>query len=295
MTALDPPLLYIGHDPAMTVVSTRPLRVERGGARTFRWGRVAELSPGGAPAGFTKARRVLVVGILLFVLSAAIAAPGSAWAFVPALFGLAALIIAGHLEGEQRRPGRIFSPASDRQAEQSFLLVDPRERRDFWRALEAAKRICRTLPALAGMIDTDAAGRLVASALSDLAKVLNQRQEVRRLVHELGQQRHHGLPPDNPAVRRLRAQRDRLTKALSDLDADVARRIGGLETTAAASETFIREREINQVTSRVDQTLASLAPAELPGTRDSGVELADEVEAVLAVYRELNERYGTPG
>lgn len=293
MTALDPPSLYIGHDPAVTVVSTRPLRVERGGVRTYRWGHVAELFPGGAPAGFTKAQQVLVLSVALFVLAAVAAAFGSAWTFVPALFGVAALIVSGQLEGARRRPGRILAPEYDRRAEQCFLLVDHRERRDLWTAVNVGKRVCRTLPALAGMVDTDAAERLLASALFDIAKVLNQRQEVRRLIHELGRQRHYGLPADNPAVRKLHRQRERLIQALSDLDGEVARKIAGLEATAVASETFIREREIHQVTSRVDQTLASLAPADILGTPDSGLALADEVEAVVAVYRELNERYGT--
>ncbi|WP_173163389.1 hypothetical protein [Phytohabitans suffuscus] len=62
-----------------------------------------------------------------------------------------------------------------------------------------------------------------------------------------------------------------------------------------AGESFLREREIHQMTSRVDRTLANLAPGELAGAPDSGVELADEVEAVLAVYRELDERYGAGG
>ncbi|BCB90889.1 hypothetical protein Psuf_082020 [Phytohabitans suffuscus] len=111
----------------------------------------------------------------------------------------------------------------------------------------------------------------------------------------LDRQPHHGLTADNPAVRELLARRERLTGALSSLDADVARRVAGLEATAVAGESFLREREIHQMTSRVDRTLANLAPGELAGAPDSGVELADEVEAVLAVYRELDERYGAGG
>jgi hypothetical protein len=292
VTALTPPSLYIGHDRAMTVVSTQPLKVERGGAGTIRWGRVAELIPGGPAAGFTTARRLLALSIALFAVAAGIAAFGTAWAWLPALAAAAVLVASGSLEGKQRRPGAILAPEFDRQAEQTVLLVDRQARDDMWAAINVGKRIWWALPALAGMVDTDATERLLASALFDLAKVLKQRQEVRGLVNELGQQRHHGLPADSPAVRKLVAQRDRLTQALSDLDADVARRMAGLEATAVAGETFIREREIHQVTDRVDQTLASLAPSGFPGTPDSGVELADEVEAVLAVYRELNERYG---
>jgi hypothetical protein len=291
VTALDAPSLYIGHNRAMTVVSVLPLKVRGGGARTFRWGRVAEVVPGGSPAGFTTARRLLVLGTLLFVAASGVAALGSAWAWLAALGGVTALVVSGQLEGAQRRPGTI-RPESGRHAEQHCLLVDQRERNDLWAAINIGRRIHRMLPALDGMVDIDSAERLLASALFDLAKVLRSRQEVRRLAGELSQPRHHGLPADSPAVRKLLAQRDRLKQALSDLDVDVARRVAGLEATAVASENFLREKEIHQVTARVDKTLASLAPPDLPGMPDSGVELADEVEAVLAVYRELNERYG---
>ncbi|MFD0745005.1 hypothetical protein ACFQ1L_26715 [Phytohabitans flavus] len=160
----------------------------------------------------------------------------------------------------RRRPGRILAPGFDREAPDYCLLAAPEDRNALGAALNIGKRICRTLPSLAGMVDTDAAERLLASALFDLAKVLQHRQDVRTLLIELRRQRHRGLPADSPAARKLMAQRDRLKQALSDLDAEVARRLGELEATAVASENFMREREIHQVTSRVDQTLASLAP-----------------------------------
>ncbi|GAA4452888.1 hypothetical protein [Phytohabitans houttuyneae] len=291
MTALHPPALYIGHDRAVTVVSAQPLKVENGGARTYRWGSVVEIVPGGSPDGL-KPRPLLILSILLFVASAGIAALGSMWAWFPALAGAVLLVASGQLEGERRRPGAILAPNFDREAEQTCLLSEHRERNDFWAGLTLGKRVCQTLPELAGMVDTDAAERLLASALFDLAKVLQRRQEVRGLVTELDQHGRHGLPASNPAVRKLLAQRQRLTEALSSLDADVARRLAGLEATAVASENFLREREIHRMATRVDLTLASLAPTDLPGAPDSGLELADEVEAVLTVYRELNERYG---
>ncbi|BCB76310.1 hypothetical protein GCM10022251_24870 [Phytohabitans flavus] len=270
------------------------MKVDRGGAGTHRWGSVAELVPGPVPAG-AAARQLLVLAIVLFVAAAGVAAFGSFLGLVVAMGGLASLIASGQREGARRRPGRILAPGFDREAPDYCLLAAPEDRNALGAALNIGKRICRTLPSLAGMVDTDAAERLLASALFDLAKVLQHRQDVRTLLIELRRQRHRGLPADSPAARKLMAQRDRLKQALSDLDAEVARRLGELEATAVASENFMREREIHQVTSRVDQTLASLAPTPLPGTPDSGLELADEIAAVLAAYRELNERYGAPG
>jgi hypothetical protein len=293
--AVDPPALYIGHDRAMTVVSNLPPNVEGGSARTYRWGRIAELAPGGRPAGLTRARRGLVVGISLFVASAGLAFFGIEWALLPALAGTAVVGVAGDLAGREKRPGVIRAPASDPEGEHNCLLVGHEERDNMWAAIVVGRRICETLPALAGMIEPRTAERLLANALYDLAKVLKRRQDLRGLEFELRQQPHLGLPADNPAVRKLLAQRDRVTQALSDLDADVRRRMAGLETAAVASDNFLREREISWVTSRADQTLASLVPADLPGAPDSGVELAEEVEAVLAAYRELSDRYGGGG
>jgi len=290
VTALDPPALYIGHAREMTVVSTRPLKVERGGARTYRWGRVAEIvpGPGAPPLGFTPAHQMLVLSFALYLIAAGVAvATGSMWAYLPALAATVALIRSARLEGRRIKPGTITPPEPD-----SLVLVAPEDRNDLWSAIQVGKRICGTLPALAGMVDTHNAERLLASALFDVARVLGQRQEVRGLLNELRRQGHHGLPPDSPALRKMKEQKDRLKRALSDLDADVARKIAGLKATDAAGLNFLREREIHRMTSRVDQTLASLTSADHAGMPDSGLELADEMAAVLAVYQELNERYG---
>lgn len=289
---VDPPLLYIGHDHTMAIVSTAPLTVDRGRADTHRWGRVVEMTPPKPAATGLTASSIPPWAIVLLVVSCVLVLFDLRLCPLPILAAIVALGVSVYRAEQQRRPGVIVAPSIEREADQHVLLVSHEERTTLSAAIEQGKRISQTLPALAGMIDEAAAERAVASALFDLAEVLERRQELRASADDLRRQHHHGLPPDSPTVAKLLAQRERVAQVAAEVDADVARRLAGLEATARAGENFIREREIHQVTSAVDHTLSSLAPPDLPRQPDSGAELAEQVDAVLAAYRELNDRYG---
>ncbi|NJC71240.1 hypothetical protein HC031_16185 [Planosporangium thailandense] len=291
MGAVDPPMLYVAHDDQMVIVSTLPLRIRGGRAETFRWGSVVEISPADPGEDTVGVRELRRFAVLLLVVAVLFACVRSGWWLIPALGGtvcLAASVVGGWL----RREGAILAPEIDRRPDEHRVLIDDEDREAFSEAIDLGERISKTWPALHGLIDTAAAGRQLAHALWELAGLLERRQDLREVRDDLAEKDHDGLPADSPAVRELRAQREKVAAALADLDADVHRRLSDLTATALAGENFLREQEIGELIRDTDQRLAELTPHDLPGGPESGAALAEHTQAVLAAYRDLTDKYG---
>ncbi|MGC9671233.1 hypothetical protein ACNTMW_32390 [Planosporangium sp. 12N6] len=232
-----------------------------------------------------------LVGSALLVLSALVGWVGIRWWPAICLVGFATLVVAAVYPVPQEA-GTILAPQLRHRRDDHRILVDDEDRQALSAAVDLGERIAETWPALRGMVDTVAAERLLAHALWELADLLERRQGFREMRDDLAEHDHEGLPADSPAVRNLLAQRTKVATALADLDAEVGRRLAELTATAVAGENIIREWEIGELVRDADQRLAELAPHDLPGESRAGAALADQTEAVMAAYRELNTRYG---
>ncbi|MDR6322847.1 hypothetical protein [Actinoplanes couchii] len=160
------------------------------------------------------------------------------------------------------------------------------ERGAFYDALDTARRIRKTWPALGGMIDPVLADRALTGALAELAEVLERRQELRRLRADLAGVQGADIPADSPARRAADIQRDRAEQAWREAGDDANRILRAVDAAARAGESFIRERQVAAVARHAERTLARVTGA--GNVAGNGPELADRTEAVIAAYRELD-------
>ncbi|GAA1626274.1 hypothetical protein GCM10009828_062890 [Actinoplanes couchii] len=170
--------------------------------------------------------------------------------------------------------------------EEAWVLWTVPERGAFYDALDTARRIRKTWPALGGMIDPVLADRALTGALAELAEVLERRQELRRLRADLAGVQGADIPADSPARRAADIQRDRAEQAWREAGDDANRILRAVDAAARAGESFIRERQVAAVARHAERTLARVTGA--GNVAGNGPELADRTEAVIAAYRELD-------
>jgi hypothetical protein len=288
---VDPPALYVAHDERMAIVSILPLKIQGGGAETYRWGSILEISPAPPGEGVDVRSTFRFAAYILLALSVLLICAQVRWWPVILMIGFVTLVIAVAYPA-QRKAGVILAPEMHRRRDDHKILIDDDDRAAMSEAIDIGERISQTWPLLQGLVDTTAAERLLAHALWELAGVLERRQGLREMRDDLAGQHHDDLPADSRAARDLLAQREKVAAALAGLDAEVDRHVADLTAAAIAGENFIREREIGQLVRETDERLAMLAPHDLPGEQKSGAELADQTQAVLTAYRDLTTRYG---
>ena len=273
--------LHAGFDDEKVVVSPYPLKMRSGRARRERTGSLIEFVPR-TPDGRTRGERVTLtarVALPLLLVAAALSAAGmSSWL---AAGGVVALVAAFW---RQARAAQQAAFAVPRDAESRVLWTLP-ERAAFQRALVASQRVRRTWAALGGMIDPVEADRSLTRALGELAEVLARRQELRRLREDLAGVRDADIPVDSPARMAAALQDERAGAAWREAGAAANRILRGIDAAARAGESFIRERQVAATARHAERTLARVTGA--GGVAESGPELADRTEAVIAAYRDL--------
>jgi hypothetical protein len=274
--------LHIGIDDEKVLVSTYPLRTRTGRATRRRTGTVTEHLPV-PPTGRSRDVRVTFLaslGLPMFFASALLYAVGLPWWL---LAGVTATTLGLVWRRDARRSRRaVFAVPRDPAAR---VLRTAQERAAYVRAVTVARRVRRTWPALAGMIDPETADRSLTSALDDLATLLVRRQELRRLRTALAGVRQRDVPADSPAVLALDAQRA-AAEELWLATAEPANRIlRSIDAAALAGETFLHERQIGDTARRAERALSRLAAGAPPA--ESAPDLAARTTAVLNAYREL--------
>lgn len=290
--------LFIGADAEKVVVSSYPLRVRSGVVRRERTGSLVEFvcRP---PSGRGRDERITSVSRLalgLIFAAAVLSAAGVGWWLAAAgCAGVVTVVWRRQARAAQvaafavpRDGGRAENGDKDKAAAGygvARVLWTVPERAAFYDALESARRVRATWPALGGMIDPVTADRALTRALAELAEVLEQRQELRRLRADLAGVRDAGIPADSPARLAADVQRGRADEAWRVAGETANRILGSIDVAARAGEGFIRERQVAATARHAERTLARVTGA---GTvAGSGPELADRTEAVIAAYRDL--------
>ncbi|WP_328466698.1 hypothetical protein OHA21_46970 [Actinoplanes sp. NBC_00393] len=264
------------------VVSAYPIKARSGRLRRTRTGTLTEFVPR-PPSGRSREERMTYLARLalpLVLVTAVLSAFGmNWWLAVAACTSVAALV--------WRRQARAAQPAAlavPRDPGSRVLWTEP-ERAAFEGALVASRRVRRTWPALAGMIDPVLADRSLNRALDELAETLARRQELRRLRAELAAVREADIPVDSPARSAVAEQCERADESWREAGAAANRILRSIDTAARAGESFIRERQVAATARYAERTLARVTGA--PAVTESGPELADRTEAVIAAYRDL--------
>lgn len=276
--------MYVGADRDKVVVSPNPIKLRSGRARRHTHGSWTELIPV-RPSGRSRDERVRTasqVALTLLILGALITGLGIPWYVVSA----AATATVGWLVAHQSRAARtaIFAPP---RGEGSHVLHSARERTAYVRALETARRVRATWPALQHMIDPAEADRALTAALHDLAAVLARRQELRRLRDELAGAARHDLPADSPAVLAWHAQQQRAEQLWTESRDHANHILAGIDAAARAGENLIREQRLH-TTARAAELAISRLTAATPPPSTAAPELAERTAAVIAAYRELS-------
>ncbi|XVV14358.1 hypothetical protein ACQP2X_08445 [Actinoplanes sp. CA-131856] len=271
--------LYVGIDATKIVVSAHPIKARAGRATRHRAGSVTEMMPV-APSGATREERTAFacrLSLPLAFLTALAAAAGAPW-WLPALAS-AATVAAVWRRQARAAAETDFELPRDPEAR---VLVAAEERAVFQRAVRVARRVRRAWPALPGMVDP-AADHSLTGALDDLATLLVRRQELRRLRAGLAAVPARDVPEGSPALSALSEQRDQAERLWREAGREVNRILRGLDRTALAQESLLRERHIGEAARHAELALAGLAPA----TVVDHSELADRTDAVITAYREL--------
>jgi hypothetical protein len=274
--------LHIGIDHEKIVIAPYALKPRTGRTRRFRAGSVVETVP--LPrSGRDRDDRVTFaarLGLPLLFTGAVLFAAGLPW-WLPAVAAIAAI---GTCWRRQARAAQTATFAMPR-GEGGRVLWSPRERAAFERAVLAARRIRRTWPGLAPMVDPATADHSLTHTLDDLAGVLVRRQEIRRLRSELSAVRPQDVPADSPALHALAEQRDRVEVLWQETGEQADRILHSLDTIALAGETFLHEQGIGATVREAELVLAGLTAG--TASAESGPDLADRTAAVLSAYREL--------
>ncbi|MEU8657131.1 hypothetical protein [Actinoplanes philippinensis] len=274
--------LHAGIDFEKVVVSPYPLKMRSGLARRERTGMLVE-SVCRAPSGRGREERVTFAARLalpLLLVSAVLAAAGFSWWL--AVGGSAVLV--GVVWRRQARAAQeaVFAVPRD---DASCVLWSVPERAAFAGALDGARRVRRTWPALGDMIDPVLADRSLTRAIGELAEVLGRRQELRRVREELAGVRDADIPVDSPARVAADRQRERADEAWREAGDAANRILGSIDAAARAGESFIRERQVAATARHAERTLARVAG--VPAAVESGPDLAGRTEAVIDAYRDL--------
>ncbi len=166
------------------------------------------------------------------------------------------------------------------------------ERRVFDDLQTLADRIDKTLPALAGLVDSRDAASLVAQSLWQGAGILARKQEIRGVREDLAKHGHPGSPMTSRARLELQSQQARAGALWREVNEDLATLVSQLTVTAEAGEAFVRDKEIDDTLQRTADAINKLSLDISPIEANAGEQLADKTTAVLTAYRELSELYG---
>lgn len=307
------PRLYVARDDRVLVVSRHQLRTVGGTTARRPWAALVETSSATPdpepPRSIAGAATVALPPIVLFWVLFAIGADRTI-AVLAALgmFFVAAYaspIVRRRVSARKARRAALGGPSrgvlgagssaarptdadsSVARSDRSRLLFDVEERAIFERALDTTDRISATWPALGALVDTFDADIMLGQALWDLSGVLVRRQQVRRVLTGLDRPEYAGLPADSAAVREFTEHRDNARRLLASADAEIIRREESLFAAERAGRDFITEQEMRRAVRDAARSLQGLAPASDERVPDSGGELAERTETVLAAYREL--------
>jgi hypothetical protein len=185
-----------------------------------------------------------------------------------------------------RRPGRSDRIPRSGRGELHVLSAAP-ERAAFQQAVGVADRIAETWPALGALVDPADAEPLLAEALWEIAGVLARRQELTAVLAELSRPDFAAVSAADRTARELRAQAQATRAALTQVEADLARREASLRRAEEAGRHFIREQEMRQAIRAAEDSLRDTL-AGLPTTApDHAADLAEQTQSVLTAYREL--------
>ncbi|GAA2690034.1 hypothetical protein [Actinoplanes palleronii] len=273
--------LHIGADSEKVVISATRVRTRAGRARSRRTGSMVEAVPR-PPAVRTREVRIVRTARLalpLLFASALLSATGLTW-WLPATVS-AALVV--WFWRWQARAAQIAAFAAPRDPESRVLWTEP-ERAAFERAVTVSHRVRRTWPALGDMIDPGLADHTLTRALDELAGLLAQRQELRRVRAGLDATRDADIPADSPARFAADAQWERADELWRETGAAANRILRAIDSAARAGESFIREQQVAATARHAERALARVSG--VPAAA-SGPELADRTDAVIAAYREL--------
>jgi hypothetical protein len=274
--------LHVGIDSEKTVVSAYPVKSRSGRIRRTRTGSLIEAAPC-APNGRTRDQRVISTARLALPLLLACAV-GTVFGISWWLSMAASAALIGYAWRRQARAAQIAAFAVPRDSE-SRVLWTAAERTAFDGALASSRRVRATWPALAGMIDPGLADRSLTRALDELATVLARRQELRRLRADLSGVEVADIPADSPARAAVTEQAERADELWHSTGATAERILRSIDTAARAGESFLRERQVAATARYAELTLARVTGNS--AVAESGPELADRTEAVIAAYRDL--------
>lgn len=276
--------MYIGIDAEKIVIAPYPLKMRTGRARRHRLGSVVEVIPV-PPSGRSREHRTRFasqLSLVLLVFCAVLTALGIPW-WAPAAGSVALVAFVAVQQARAARPGSFALPAGD----DCHILYAREERIAYERAVVVARRVRRTWPQLAHMIDPADADRSLTRALDDLAAIMGRRQQIRRLREELTGVNQRDLPADSPAVQALAAQRTRVSELWRATGATANRILASIDAAALAGENLIREHRIAQTARDAEMAISRLAAAGTARSVEAGPELAERTAAVVAAYREL--------
>jgi hypothetical protein len=299
--------LYVAKDENLTVVSRG--RVRMGGAqRVVRpWGVLVERASGSArgerasgpvpgeraaaspdqvaapqerttgPGRQRKSRALASLADAAFVVVPPVLAGSVTATFAPVEAGFAVggclLLATSALAQPLRR--RLASRGPRAGGHETRVLTS--ERAAFHRAINLAERISETWPALGSMVDITDAERTLSEALWEIADLLSRRQTLTGILADLSRPE-FAAQPSGELTAQLRATKE----ALSEMDADLARREASLRRADEAGREFLREQDMRQAIRAAEDELTT--PVSLS---DAGTHLADQTRSVLEAYREL--------
>lgn len=253
--------IYVAHDAATTIVSTRRLTVRGGWATVRRQGAIVQLSPVESALG---GRGLRSAGLAVAAGSGLAAWSGMPWWPAVTVVGVALFVLGYASVRNRSRRGIVAALGLDRHRDDHHVLVHPAERQAFAEAMDLADRSVNSFSELGPLVDEQAAHQFLARALHDLARLLACRQQVRAVARD--------------AAARLGA-------ALSALDAEVDRHLADLEQAAVAGAEYAEQHAVEALAREIDDVLARWTASETAAGR---------TEAVLRAYRELDSRHDLP-
>jgi hypothetical protein len=284
--------LFVVHDTGASVVSWQ--RLAAAGSRTTRYGAVTVLhARDGDRIGVhgSALRRHLAgtVGLGLVTFLVTLGGPN----IVSRICAVAIIVVV--IRGIQlfRLTARTSVALATRPQLDSYrLLTSPLERDDLIEAVGLAGRIVGNSGRLQSLIDPNEAAVSVASAVWEVAGVLQRRQQLRAVLTGLARHDSPDLPTDSPAVRAGRAERARAEEAWQALLQETSAHLAALRTAADTGDSLLREWDFGDEARRARVSLDQLGLTGAPPGPRHAEELADRTKAVVAAYRQLAVQHG---
>ncbi|MFG1903167.1 hypothetical protein [Micromonospora carbonacea] len=293
MSPSDHPFhLWIATDAETTTVAQCKLRMS-GRTNSRRVGRITILSPG-EPISPKAAEKRIGFQLLLIAAGASYLCCWGSQIHWGLILAGAVILTAFALSASAnaKKPSTVVTPSLHLHPDRHRILVAHQDRRSFNDLLILTERIDKTLPALAGLVDSKNAAALVTQSLWEGAGFLVRRQEIRSVRESLGRHEGHSIGAPSRSRLDLRSQQQRADALWDEAKKDLKRLKFHLTATAEAGEAFIRDRELDDTLQRTEEALDRLSVDGSHAGAYAGEQLADETTAVLTAYRELNDLYG---